>query len=82
VIEYRGRPVARVTKGFKRAVERSGIASCTIHDLRRACASWLLQEGASFAQVAAYLGDTEDMIRRHYGQFSPDWLRAAADSLV
>jgi len=60
-----GRPVARVTKGFKRAVERSGIASCTIHDLRRTCASWLLQEGASFAQVAAYLGDTEDMIRRH-----------------
>jgi len=34
VIEYRGRPVARVTKGFKRAVERSGIAPCTIHDLR------------------------------------------------
>jgi integrase len=80
-VEYRGRPITRVTKGFKRAVERSGIPACTIHDLRRTCASWLLQEGASFAQVAAYLGDTEDMIRRHYGQFSPDWLRAAAASL-
>jgi integrase len=81
VVEFRGRPVGRVTKGFRRAVERSCIAPCTIHDLRRTCASWLLQEGASFAQVAAYLGDTEEIIRRHYGQFSPDWLRVAAESL-
>jgi integrase len=81
VIEFRGRPVRSVKKGFKSAVERSGIATCTIHDLRRTCASWLLQEGASFAQVAAYLGDTEDVIRRHYGMFAPDWLRRAAESL-
>ena len=81
VIEFRGRPVGRIVKGFKKAVIRSGVAPCTIHDLRRTCASWLLQEGASFAQVAAYLGDTEEMIRRHYGHFSPDWLRPAAESL-
>jgi integrase len=81
VIEFRGRPVGRVTKGFTRAVRRAGITQCTIHDLRRTCASWLVQEGASFAQVAAYLGDTEEVIRRHYGMFAPDWLRAAAESL-
>jgi integrase len=47
VVEFRGRPVGRVTKGFRRAVERSGIAACTIHDLRRTCASWLLQSRAN-----------------------------------
>lgn len=76
VIEFRGRPVGRITKGFKRAVRRSRIAPCTIHDLRRTCASWLLQEDARFTQVAAYLGDAEAVIRKHYGMFAPDWLRA------
>ncbi|MBO0738957.1 MAG: hypothetical protein J2P48_20725 [Alphaproteobacteria bacterium] len=55
MIEFR-RPVGRIVNGFKKAVTRSGIAACTIHDLRRTA--------ASFAQVAAYLGDTDEVIRR------------------
>lgn len=71
VIEFR-RPVGRIVNGFKKGVTRSGIAACTIPDLRRTA--------ASFAQVAAYLGDTDEVIRRHYGMSAPDWLRAAAES--
>lgn len=81
VIEFRGKSVARITKGFTEALRRSGIAHCTIHDLRRTCASWMLQDGNSFDLVAAYLGDTPEMIRRVYGQFQPEWLRAGAESL-
>ena len=81
VIEYRGQPVRSVTKGFQAAVKRSGIAPATIHDLRRTCASWMLQGGRSFAEVAAFLADSEEVVRRHYGHFSPTWLREAADSL-
>jgi integrase len=81
VVEWRGKPITKIAKGFKEARRRSGIAHCTIHDLRRTCASWMLQEGQSFAAVAAYIGDTEDMVRKVYGQFAPDWLRAAAESL-
>ncbi len=81
VIEYREKGLKSITKGFQAAVRRSGIKHCTAHDLRRTCGSWMLQAGASFAQVAAFLGDTEEVIRKHYGHFSPDWLRSAARSL-
>lgn len=81
VIEFNRKPLASISKGFQRTVRRAGIKHCTIHDLRRTCASWMLQAGHSFAKVASYLGDTEEIIRRHYGQFSPDWLQDAAKSL-
>ena len=76
VIEHRGQHVGSVKTGFKAAVRRAGIAPCTIHDLRRTCASRLLQRGASFAEVADFLGDSEAMIRRVYGHFSPQGRRA------
>ena len=56
VIEHRGNQLSSVKTGFKAAVRRAGIAPCTIHDLRRTCASRLLQRGASFAEVADFLG--------------------------
>ena len=81
VIEHRGHHVRSVKTGFKAAVRRAGIAPCTIHDLRRTCASRLLQRGASFAEVADFLGDSEAMIRRVYGHFSPEGRRATAQLL-
>ncbi len=81
VIEFNSRPVGCIQAGFKRACNRAGLDDVRIHDLRRTCASWLVQAGVSFSETAAYLGDTEAMIRKHYGHFSPDWLRGAAEAL-
>ena len=39
VIEHRGHQVSSIKTGFKAAVRRAGIAPCTVHDLRRTCAS-------------------------------------------
>ena len=78
VIEHRGHQVSSIKTGFKAAVRRAGIAPCTVHDLRRTCASRLLQRGASFAEVADFLGDSEAMIRHVYGHFSPEGRRATA----
>lgn len=79
VVEFRGKPVKDVKRAWQRACQRAGIKGVRIHDLRRTAASWMLQNGASFAQVAAVLGDTEEMVRKHYGKFSPAFMRAAVD---
>lgn len=79
VIEYKGKPVKDVKRGWTRAKERAGVKDARIHDLRRTAASWMLNNGASFAQVAAVLGDSEEMVRKHYGKFSPGFMRAAVD---
>lgn len=81
VIEHRGRPVQSIKTGFRAAVRRAGLKHCTPHDLRRTCATWMVQDGIPLAQVARFLGDTEEMIEKVYGQHSPDYLRDAARSL-
>ena len=74
VIEWRGEKVTDIKRAWQRACERAGVRDATIHDLRRTCASWLLMKGATFAQVAAVLGDSEEVVRKHYAQWSPDFL--------
>ena len=78
VIEWRGRGVGSIKTGFRAAVRRAGLKHCTPHDLRRTCATWMVQDGIPTAQVARYLGDTEEMIEKVYGHHSPDYLRDAA----
>lgn len=81
VIEYQGRPIKRVKHAFGRAVAAAGIAHCTPHDLRRTCATWLVQSGMPMAKVARYIGDTEAMVEKVYGHHAPDFLRDAAKAL-
>jgi integrase len=81
VVEFRGRGVQDIKKGFLAAVGRAGVAACTPHDLRRTCATWMTEAGIPTSVVARYLADTEEMIEKVYGHHSPDYLRAAARSL-
>ena len=81
VIEYRGRSVQSIKTGYRAAVRRAGIAHCTPHDLRRTCATWMVQDGIQLEKVARYLGATKDMIERVYGHHAPDYLRDAARAL-
>lgn len=81
VIEYHGARSGNPKKAFERAVKRAGIEPCTPHTLRHTAASWLVMEGVPLAQVARFLGDTEAMIERVYGKFSPSYLKDAAKAL-
>lgn len=74
VIEWRGERVTDVKRAWQRACERAGVKDANIHDLRRTAASWALMAGATFAQVAALLGDSEEVVRKHYAQWAPDYL--------
>jgi integrase len=70
IISYRGLEGGDPKKAFQRAVRRAGLADVRIHDLRRTAASWMVQRGASFEQVAAVLGDRIETVQKHYGHFS------------
>jgi integrase len=70
IITYRGIEGGDPKKAFQRAVERAGLENVRIHDLRRTAASWMVQNGATFAQVAAVLGDRIETVQKHYGHFS------------
>lgn len=82
VIEWRKKPVKSIKRAFYRTAERAGVINVRIHDLRRTAASWALMRGASFAEVAALLGDSEEVVRKHYAHFSPSFLVNVTDLLA
>lgn len=82
VIEWEGRRVASVRKAYGRACRLAGLDDAHRHDLRRTAASWALQGGASFDEVATMLGDGVETTRKHYAMFSNDYLKSAVESIA
>jgi integrase len=57
VVEWNGKPVDSVRKGFAAAVEAAGLgADVTPHILRHTCATWLMQGGVKLWDAAGFLG--------------------------
>ena len=82
VVEFHGRSVASVRHAFREAVTGAGLAGrVTPHTLRHTAATWMVQSGTPLAQVARFLGDSEEMVEKVYGHHSPDYLRAASAAL-
>lgn len=82
VVEWEGKPVKSVRKAYERACRLAGLEDAHRHDLRRTAASWALQGGASFDEVATMLGDSVEITRKHYAMFSRDYLRGAVDNIA
>lgn len=77
-----GECLANVRKGFVSAVKRAGIAPCTPHDLRRTCASWLVQAGTPIQEVAKLLRHTDIQVTMDvYAHLMPDQLRGTVETL-
>ena len=50
--------------------KKSGVKNAHAHRYRHTLATRLLGEGASFQQVADILGNTAEIVRKHYGKWS------------
>lgn len=82
VIEWAGRRVKSIKRGFREACGRAELKEVTPHVLRHTAAVWMIEAGASIAEVAQYLGHTDTRTTfRVYARHSPDHLRNVAKAL-
>jgi integrase len=83
VIEYAGRQVGSVKKGFALAVKRAGLEGRVHpHVCRHSAAVWMAEEGRPMAEIAQVLGHTNESVTfRTYARYSPDHLRQAISAL-
>ena len=70
-----------VKKSFARALKNSGIAHCTLHDLRHTFASHLLMNGASIKDVQELLGHKTMQMTLRYAHLSQEHKKKAVNLL-
>ena len=72
VVEWNGKPVESVRKGFAAAVRAAGLgAEVTPHILRHTCATWLMQRGVNLSEAAGFLGMTCSSLSKVTGTIIP-----------
>lgn len=82
VIEYGGEPVKEVKRAFRRAVARAKLKDVSPHVLRHTAAVWMIEAGATLAEVGQFLGHNDIATTyRVYARFSTEGLRKAAKAL-
>jgi len=82
VVEWNGKAVEGVRKGFEAAVRAAGLgAEVTPHVLRHTCATWLMQKGVNLWDAAGFLGMTVQQLEQGYGHHHPDYQEDAVAAL-
>lgn len=82
VIEWAGKPVKSIKRGFASAVESAGLEGVTPHVLRHTAAVHMAEAGVTMDEIAQFLGHSDSRITESvYARFSPGHLRKAADVL-
>jgi integrase len=86
-VEWNGKPVRSVRRGFAAAVKAAGLPTSgpgriTPHVLRHTAATWAMQNGADLWQTAGLLGMTPEMLQGRYGHHHPDFQRDAAEAIT
>lgn len=82
VVEYAGRRVASVKRGFAAACEAAGLAGITRHDIRRSAARHMAEAGRPMEEIEQFLGHSpRRVVDSAYARFSPGYLRKCAEAL-
>lgn len=71
VITFRGKPVASVKTGIRRAAERAGIEDVSPHVLKHTAITWAIKNGLHVEDAAEYFDTSPETIRKHYWHHSP-----------
>jgi integrase len=86
VIEYNGRPIHRLRKGWDTVVEKSGLATddrkmkVVRHTLRHTAISWYLANGVDIETVSMYCGVSPATIRKVYRHAMPGTFNSIMDA--
>ncbi|SDX82609.1 Site-specific recombinase XerD [Roseicitreum antarcticum] len=82
VIEWGGKPVKSIKRGFASAVKNAKLSDVSPHVLRHTAAVRMAEAGRPMSEIAQYLGHTNTATtEKTYARYSPEHLRTAADSL-
>lgn len=83
VIEWQGKPIAKIRKGVTEAARRAGLEGVTPYVLRHTAGVWMANAGVPMAEIAAYMGHSSmETTRKHYAHFHPEFMGRAASALV
>jgi len=81
VVEWYGKPVKRINKGFRHARRLAGLdADVTPHTLRHTCATWMAQRRVPIHEICGFLGMTRETFERVYGHHHPDFQSNAVNA--
>jgi|SRR3954470_7244961 integrase len=76
VVEWNGKPIARIIKAHNAVVVDSGVATnVTPHTWRHTAATWLMQRNADLWEASEFLGMTPEVLLRVYGHRRTDRLK-------
>ena len=81
VIDFGGKRVQSVRKGFGRIAKAAGITASP-HILRHTAAVWMAEDGVPMSEISQFLGHSSTAItEKVYARYSPAYLKKAASSL-
>jgi integrase len=81
-VEWCGKRVGTIEKGFQRTARDAGLDDVTPHTLRHTAATWLMQTGTDLWEAAGYLGMTVKTLDTVYGHHHPEHQKQAAANIV
>ncbi len=83
VVEWAGRQVKSVRKGFQNAAEKAKLEDVSPHVLRHSAAVWMAEAGIPMEEISQYLGHSSTKTTRDvYAKYSPEHLATAANVLT
>ncbi len=83
VVEWNGKPVNSIKKGFRSARKLAGLdTDVTPHIFRHTAATWLMLAGTDVWQAAGFLGMTVETLVQTYGHHHPDFQVEAAERIT
>ena len=79
VVEWAGKPVKSIRRGFTAAVDSAGLQNVSPHTLRHTSAVHMAAAGVPMSKIAQFLGHSSTSVtERVYARFAPDHLSEAA----
>jgi len=79
VVEWAGRPVKSIRRGFTAAVDNAGLKDVSPHTLRHTAAVHMAAGGVPMSKISQFLGHSSTAVtERIYARFAPDHLTDAA----
>lgn len=73
VVEYHGRPVRKINKGFRAVRRMAGLGSDVVpHVFRHTAITWQAQRGTPVYEICGYFGVTRETFEQVYAHHHPD----------